>query len=91
MDENPSVHLKKDNFESSHSTLAFYQMIEPIGKGAYGKVSLALHRQTKKPVAIKIIDKTALSPAQIDKLQSEVRLLTSLQHDNIVRLLEVIH
>lgn len=42
------------------TSLRCYIIKQIVGKGAFGKVALALHRLTQKPVAIKIIDKTTL-------------------------------
>lgn len=40
------------------TTLDFYKFVEPIGKGAFGKVTLGIHKLTGRYVAIKAIDKT---------------------------------
>lgn len=40
-------------------------------------------------MAIKIIDKTTLQPGQIDKVRSEVALMSAIRHKHIIRLLEV--
>ena len=42
------------------STLRCYQVQSIVGKGAFGKVALAIQRLTGKPVAIKMIEKTTL-------------------------------
>lgn len=44
--------------ESPSTTLEFYKFIKLIGKGAFGKVHLAISILTGKPVAIKCISKT---------------------------------
>ena len=44
------------------STLRCYRVQAIVGKGAFGKVALAIQRLTKLPVAIKMIDKTTLQP-----------------------------
>lgn len=45
---------------------------------------------TGKEVAIKIIDKTQLSPSSRQKLFREVRIMKMLDHPNIVKLFEII-
>ena len=39
------------------TTLEFYKFVKLIGKGAFGKVTLGIHKLTGKYVAIKTIDK----------------------------------
>jgi len=39
------------------TTLDFYKFVQLIGKGAFGKVTLAIHKLTGRQVAIKAIDK----------------------------------
>lgn len=39
------------------TTLDFYKFVKLIGKGAFGKVTLGIHKLTGKYVAIKAIDK----------------------------------
>jgi serine/threonine protein kinase len=40
------------------TSLEFYKFVQLIGKGAFGKVTLAIHKLTGRYVAIKAIDKT---------------------------------
>lgn len=42
------------------TTLDYYQFVKLIGKGAFGKVTLGVHKLTGKHVAIKTIDKSYL-------------------------------
>ncbi|CAH8491939.1 unnamed protein product [Heterobilharzia americana] len=67
-----------------------YKFIRTIGKGNFAKVKLASHVITGQQVAIKIIDKTQLSPSSRQKLFREVRLMKLLDHPNIVKLFEII-
>jgi serine/threonine protein kinase len=39
------------------TTLDFYKFIKVLGKGAFGKITLGVHKLTGKKVAIKSIDK----------------------------------
>uniref|UniRef100_A0A3Q4AQ91 MAP/microtubule affinity-regulating kinase 3 n=1 Tax=Mola mola TaxID=94237 RepID=A0A3Q4AQ91_MOLML len=67
-----------------------YRLLKTIGKGNFAKVKLARHILTGREVAIKIIDKTQLNPTSLQKLFREVRIMKTLNHPNIVQLLEVI-
>ena len=60
-----------------------------IGKGAFGKVALATHKLTGKQVALKMMDKTALKPGQLEKIVAEVKLMSAIRHRHVIRLLEV--
>lgn len=47
-----------------------YKMIKTIGKGNFAKVKLARHVVTNCEVAIKVIDKTALNQASLQKVST---------------------
>ena len=49
-------YIKKNN-ELPPTTLNFYKFVKLIGKGAFGKVTLGIHKLTGKQVAIKTIEK----------------------------------
>lgn len=60
-----------------------------LGKGAFGKVNLAIHKLTQKFTAVKSINKQYLSEdAQTKKIMQEVVILKKTRHPNIVRLYE---
>jgi serine/threonine protein kinase len=59
-----------------------------LGKGAFGKVSLALHKLAKRLVAIKALNKQLLDDASRKKVLNEVTILSQIRHDNIVKLYE---
>jgi len=58
--------------------------IKPIGKGAYSKVYKGFDTMTDEVIAVKIIEKFQLKKELIERLKSEVALMTRIQHDNIV-------
>ena len=71
------------------TTVEFYRIGKILGKGAFGKVNLALHQLTQKMVAIKSINKTYFSEAsQTKKVMQEVLILKQTRHRSIVRLYE---
>lgn len=67
-----------------------YRLGKTIGKGNFAKVKLARHVLTDVEVAVKIVDKTNLVEATLEKLRREVRVMKMLDHPNIVKLYEVI-
>lgn len=56
--------------------------------GAYGEVRKCLHKETKALRAVKIINKKYLEEDEKDKLQSEISILKSMDHPNILKLYE---
>ena len=71
------------------TTVEFYRIGKILGKGAFGKVNLALHQLTQRMVAIKSINKTYFSEAsQTKKVMQEVLILKQTRHRSIVRLYE---
>jgi serine/threonine protein kinase len=62
--------------ESPPTTLDYYKFTKLIGKGAFGKVTLGIHKLTGKQVAIKTVDKALMKDDyQRRKVLQEVFLL----------------
>lgn len=60
-----------------------------MGKGAFGKVNLAIHRFSGKFVALKSINKQLMTEeASKRKVMQEFNILRLTSHENIVRLYE---
>ena len=60
-----------------------------IGKGAYAYVNVAIHKESRKKMALKIYDKVKLNTAQrIRGVINEITILSKLNHHNIVKLYE---
>ena len=72
------------------TTLDLYKFVKLIGKGAFGKVTLGLHKLTGKYVAIKTFEKSYMKDDfSRKKVFQEVYILKKIHHSNIIRLLEV--
>ncbi|XP_015259643.1 PREDICTED: serine/threonine-protein kinase SIK2-like [Cyprinodon variegatus] len=69
--------------------VGFYEIIRTLGKGNFAVVKLARHKVTKTQVAIKIIDKTRLSPSNLEKIYREVQIMKLLNHPHIIKLYQV--
>ncbi|XP_075703371.1 serine/threonine-protein kinase SIK1 [Rhinoderma darwinii] len=69
--------------------VGFYDIERTIGKGNFAVVKLARHRVTNTQVAIKIIDKTRLDRANLQKIYREVQIMKRLRHPHIIRLYQV--
>lgn len=77
--------------KSIHSTtLDYYKFVKLIGKGAFGKVTLGIHKLTGKYVAIKSIEKSYMKDEfSRKKVFREVYIMKKIRHANVIRLLEV--
>jgi serine/threonine protein kinase len=64
-------------------------MKEVLGKGKFGLVRMAIHKNTKKSVAIKIMKKKDMNSQDIELMRREVEILKICQHPNIIRLLDI--
>lgn len=73
------------------TTLDFYRIGKMLGRGAFGKVNLAMHKLVRKLVAIKALNKECLNDeAQKSKLMKEVALLLKIRHNHVVKMYETI-
>nr|CDP99668.1 Bm5078 [Brugia malayi] len=71
----------------THPKLSDFLMIRSIGRGAFGKVSIAQYRRTKKYYTFECINKTRCVQYMIaDKVLHELNLLAHLSHPFIVNL-----
>ncbi|GMF28828.1 unnamed protein product [Phytophthora lilii] len=66
----------------------FYKLGRKLGSGAFSVVHIATHRETRKQVAVKCIAKASLGPQDVHSLKQEVEVMSSLDHPNIVPLLD---
>lgn len=76
---------------SNEDSLKNYKIIKTQGQGTFGTVKLAIHNDTKKHVAIKMINKSMLSSKDDrQKLEKEINYLISTNHPNIIKIYEII-
>lgn len=69
-----------------------YQLGKVIGQGASGVVRKGRDTQTNELVAIKMVNVSNFRSVQeIEQVQDEMRVLSSLKHDNIIRLHDTQH
>jgi serine/threonine protein kinase len=66
--------------------LKFYKYGRLLGRGAFGKVNLALHSLTGRLVAIKSFNKSKLTSDNAKKkIHHETNILKNLKHNSIVK------
>jgi len=90
---NKIIEIIEDAFQKSNmppeTTAEFYRAGKVLGKGAFGKVSLALHKLSKKLVALKLLNKEFLkNETSKEKVMQEVRILKRFRHPNVVKIFE---
>jgi len=83
----------KASFDSSgrppKTLVENYKIGKVMGKGAFGKVNLAIHRLSGKFVALKSINKQFMTEESSKrKVMQEYNILRRARHQNIVRLYE---
>eukprot|EP00906_Rhabdomonas_costata_P025024 RCo035864 len=65
-----------------------YIVLELIGEGSFGKVYKARRKFTGHVVAMKFITKKNKTEKELKNLRQEIEILTKLNHDNIILLLD---
>lgn len=79
----------KKTGDAPKTSTEHYRAGKMLGRGAFGKVNLGMHKLTRKLVAIKSINKEYLSEEkQRNKVMHEVNLLLKLRHESVVKLYE---
>ncbi|XP_034181059.1 mitogen-activated protein kinase p38a isoform X2 [Osmia lignaria lignaria] len=68
-----------------------YQMLTPVGSGAYGQVCSAVDTKTDQKVAIKKLARPFQSAVHAKRTYRELRMLKHMNHENVIGLLDVFH
>ena len=76
-------------YHKNESISDFYKLENELGRGSFAIVHAGVHKETGERVAIKIFDKSALDEDDEIALQSEVDILSQLDHPNAVKLIEI--
>ena len=77
--------------EAPITQIDFYRVGKMLGRGAFGKVNLAMHKLVRKLVALKSLNKEIFNDKdQKMKLMKEVNLLLKLRHSHVVKIYETI-
>ena len=69
-------------------TLDRYHVLEIIGEGSFGKVFKGRRKHCGQIVALKFIPISGRSPNDLEALRQEINILRTLQHPNIVLMLD---
>lgn len=68
-----------------------YQMLTPVGSGAYGQVCSAVDTVSGLKVAIKKLARPFQSAVHAKRTYRELRMLKHMKHENVIGLLNVFH
>ncbi|XP_015509391.1 mitogen-activated protein kinase p38b isoform X3 [Neodiprion pinetum] len=68
-----------------------YQMLTPVGSGAYGQVCSAVDTTNGQKVAIKKLARPFQSAVHAKRTYRELRMLKHMNHENVIGLLDVFH
>lgn len=60
-----------------------------MGKGKFGLVKSAIHKKSRKPVAVKVMSKKEMSVQDVELQRREIEILKMCQHPHIIRLLDI--
>ncbi|XP_059108777.1 sperm motility kinase X-like [Peromyscus eremicus] len=77
--------LQYNSFDEEALT-EHYQILKTLGRGAFGEVKLASHLLTQTKVAVKVLPKSSKNIF----IKSEIEIMKSLDHPNIIKLLHII-
>ncbi|KAL3321312.1 protein kinase, AMP-activated, alpha 2 catalytic subunit [Cichlidogyrus casuarinus] len=68
-----------------------YIIGETLGAGSFGKVKAGVHKSTKTPVAVKIVNRDKIKTLDVaGKLRREIQNLRLFRHPHIIKLYQVI-
>ncbi len=79
------------NTNETKKIVGQYMIGKTIGEGTFGKVKIGIHLPTGEKVAVKILEKSKIKEqADIRRVNREIKILKKAQHDNVIRLYEVL-
>mmetsp|Transcript_1691 Transcript_1691/g.5141 ORF Transcript_1691/g.5141 Transcript_1691/m.5141 type:complete len:524 (+) Transcript_1691:138-1709(+) len=80
-----------DDRHGGKRSIDHYVLGKTLGIGSFGKVKLAVHKETGIKVAIKVLNKKKVQALDMnDKVWREINVLKLFSHPHIIRLYEVI-
>ncbi|XP_002125163.3 NUAK family SNF1-like kinase 1 [Ciona intestinalis] len=85
-----NVYISPVRHTHRHNVKSRYEFHHNLGKGTYGKVKLARHRDTGNLVAVKTIKKDKVKDrVDMKHIRREMEIMSSIQHDHIIQIYEV--
>jgi serine/threonine protein kinase len=85
MESTAGVKLNSHKHKLKHR----FEIVRKLGQGTYGKVQLAVNRETGQEVAIKTIKKAKIETEQdLIRIRREIQIMSSVQHPSIIHIYE---
>jgi hypothetical protein len=82
------VSFKRDS-KPPLTKFEYYKFGRILGRGSFGKVNLALHKLTRKIVAVKSINKMKKKDeSNFKKVRNEIEIMKRMRHKNVVKFFE---
>ena len=79
------------NANQKRQIVGQYMIGKTIGEGTFGKVKIAIHLPTGEKVAVKMLEKSKIKePADIRRVNREIKILKKVRHPNVIQLYEVL-
>ncbi|RKP09397.1 kinase-like domain-containing protein, partial [Thamnocephalis sphaerospora] len=78
----------RDDAPHTAQTVGEYIVGREIGRGSFATVFKGQHRTTGLRVAVKSVSRSKLTKKLLENLESEIKILKSVRHDNVVHLLD---
>ncbi|KAL4445967.1 hypothetical protein ABPG74_010959 [Tetrahymena malaccensis] len=80
------LHEKRKNQDGEWKVERSYEVLSKLGKGGFAKVYLAKDISSSEQYAIKVVDKSSLEKDSFkEKLNQEIKIQKSLNHENVVK------
>jgi len=87
----PAPKIEFNNIPNKHEIkYGRYEMLKHLGTGSFATVHLAKDMKTGDLVAMKFIDKVNFVGPEASSIYEEIKLMKSINHKNIVKLIDVI-
>lgn len=61
-----------------------FDVVSLLGRGSYGEVHKAVHRQNGRVCAVKVLT-SELTPASYERVKKEISIMVECNHRNIVK------
>ena len=76
--------------ERLNTVISGYRLADFLGEGGMGEVFRGVHERTRRTVAVKVLSASAMGARDLARFYHEARVLSGLEHPNIVRLHELV-